>query len=97
MDLKSVLIDPFVGDTSKMFEEDWITLQGLIRSGELDDAEVFVKKMHQTYHKHAFLHARIHFALSRIARLRKAYLWSIGQWIVGAIFAIPVSLFQKYS
>ena len=80
-----------------MFEEDWITLQSLITSDNLEDAESFVKEMHQTYHKHAFMHARIHFAWSRIARLRKAYLKSLGQWIAGAVFAIPVSLFQKYS
>ncbi|MCK4841679.1 MAG: hypothetical protein KAT04_07320 [Methylococcales bacterium] len=76
-----------------MFKQDWITLQSLIGSGDLEDAEVFVKKMHLTYHKHAILHARIHFAWSRIARLRKAYFWSIRQWIVGAFFAIPVSIF----
>lgn len=74
-----------------MFEEDWTKLQSLITTGDLEYAEVFVKKMHQTYHKHGVLHARIHFAWSKIARLRKAYLWSLGQWIVGAIFAIPVS------
>ena len=90
--MESVLIDVFVGVTGKMFEEDWITLQSLISSDDLGDAETFVKEMHQTYHKHAFMHARIHFAWSRIAWLRKAYLWSIGQWIVGAIFAIPVSI-----
>ena len=93
MEIKSVLIDPFVGVTSMMFEEDWITLQSLISSDDLEDVEAFVKEMHQAYHKHAFMHARIHFAWSRIAWLRKEYLWSIGQWIVGAIFAIPVSMF----
>jgi len=80
-----------------MFKEDWITLQSLITSNDLGDAEAFVKGMHQTYHKHALMHARIHFAWSRIARLRKAYLKSLGQWVAGAIFAVPVSLFQKYT
>ncbi len=74
-----------------MFKEDWIKLQSLITTGELDSAEVFVKKMHQSYQKHGIIHARIHFAWSKIAWLRKAYLWSIGQWIAGAIFAISVS------
>ena len=78
-----------------MFKEDWIILQNLIKSNDLEDAETFVKQMHKTYHKHALIHARIHFAWSKIARLRKAYLKSLGQWIAGAIFAIPVSLFQK--
>ena len=80
-----------------MFKEDWITLQSLITSNDLEDAEAFVKEMHQTYHKYALMHARIHFAWSRIARLRKAYLKALGQWIAGAVFAVPVSLFQKYS
>ena len=62
-----------------MFKEDWVILQRLITTNDLDGAEIFVKKMHQTYQKHALMHARIHFAWSRIARLRKAYLWSIGQ------------------
>lgn len=97
MEIKSVLIDPFVGVTSMMFEEDWITLQSLISSDDLEHAEAFIKEMHQTYHKHAFKHARIHFAWSRIAWLRNEYIWSIEQWIAGAIFAIPVSLFQKNS
>ncbi|MCK5188626.1 MAG: hypothetical protein KAR12_01075 [Methylococcales bacterium] len=79
-----------------MYREDWITLQSLITSGDLEGAEIFVKGMHQTYHKDALMHARIHFAWSRISRLRKAYLRSLGQWIAGAIFAIPVSLFQRY-
>ena len=79
-----------------MFKEDWITLQSLITSSDLEDAETFVKEMHQTYHKYALMHARIHFAWSKIARLRKAYLKALGQWIAGAVFAVPVSLFQKY-
>ena len=79
-----------------MFKEDWMILQRLITTNDLEGAELFVKEMHQTYQKHALMHARIHFAWSRIARLRKAYLWSIGQWLVGAIFAIPVSIIQKY-
>ena len=74
-----------------MFKEDWIKLQSLITTKELDDAEVFVKKMHQSYHTYGILHARIHFAWSKIAWLKQTYLWSIGQWIAGAIFAIPVS------
>ena len=55
-----------------MFKEDWITLQSLITSNDLEGAEAFVKEMHQTYHKYALMHARIHFAWSRVARLRKA-------------------------
>ena len=76
-----------------MFKEDWVTLQSLITSVDLENAEVFVKAMHQTYHKYALMYARIHFAWSRIARLIKAYLKSLEQWIAGAIFAIPVSFF----
>ena len=79
-----------------MFKEDWITLQHLIAVNNLEGAELFVKEMHQTYHKYALLHARIHFAWSRIARLQKNYLAALGQWIAGVVFAIPVSIFQKY-
>ena len=35
-------------------------------------------------------------AILMVARLRKAYPWSRGQWIAGAIFTIPISILQKY-
>ncbi len=80
-----------------MFKEDWIALQHLIAVCDLEGAGLMVKEMHKTYHKHALMHARIHFAWSRIAWLRKDYLSASGQWLTGVFFAVPVSLFQKYS
>ena len=53
-----------------MFKEDWIILQRLITTNDLEGAELFVKKMHQTYQKHALMHAHIHFAWSRVTRLK---------------------------
>jgi hypothetical protein len=80
-----------------MFKKDWITLLHLIEINDLKHAEIFVKEMHKTYQQHALPHARIHFAWSRIARLKKDYLRALGQWVAGAVFAVPVSIFQKYS
>lgn len=79
-----------------MFTDDWLTLQSLIMASKVEDAELFVKQMHQDYQKHALYHAKIHFAWSKIARLKKAYLISIGQWLTAVFFAIPVSFIQRY-
>ncbi len=79
-----------------MFTEDWFTLQSLIMTSNFEDAELFVKQMHQRYQKYPLCHAKIHFAWSKIARLKKAYLFSIGQWLTAVIFAVPVSIIQRY-
>ena len=42
-----------------MFKEDWIILQRLITTNDLEGAELFVKEMHQTYQKHALMPAFI--------------------------------------
>lgn len=69
-----------------MFEREWLTLQLLINKNDLLNAEDFVKQMHRCYQQQSLNHARIHFVWSRIARLRKAYIVSLGQWLIAVVF-----------
>lgn len=80
-----------------MFKEDLMLLADKIAADNLEDAELFVKEMHDKYNDQPIAHARIHLVWANLSRLRNDYLSALGHIAAAIIFAIPVSLFKKFN
>ncbi len=79
-----------------MIDDDLLTLQTLIVGGDHDAAERLLGQMHRRYQREPFAHARVHFAWARIACMRRSYVAAAGHWLAAVVFAVPVSLWQKW-